>query len=118
MFASTIGRVLAVDDDLLMRELLTSYLERAGYSVTTASSGEQALSIARGELFDAIILDVNMPGMSGVALANALRGHPATRDSKIAMHTSDTEGEVRTVGFGEFDAPLPSPSLNASFRPP
>jgi CheY-like chemotaxis protein len=102
-------RVLAVDDCDVTRELLTIYLEAAGHIVRTAESGEQALDVARGEHFDAVILDFNMGGMSGVEVGNALRADPATCSSMIAMHTSETEQSVRSSGFGDFDAFLPKP---------
>ena len=102
-------RVLAVDDCDVTRELLAGYLEAAGHIVRTAESGEQALDVARGEHFDAVILDVNMGGMSGVEVGNALRADPATSSSMIAMHTSESEESVRSSGFGDFDAFLPKP---------
>jgi len=60
------------------------------------------------ETFDAVILDVDMPGMDGLALGRALRGDPKTRSSMIAMHTSLEEADVRT-GFDGYDVFLPKP---------
>jgi CheY-like chemotaxis protein len=102
------GRVLAVDDSFVMRELVTASLEAAGYSVETVSSGDAALVAAMREAFDAVILDVDMPGMDGMAVGRALRRDPRTRSSMIAMHTSLEEADVRS-GFDGYNAFLRKP---------
>ena len=102
------GRVLAVDDSYVMRELVTLSLEAVGYSVEAVASGDAALVAAARENFDAFILDVDMPGMDGLAVGRALRRDPRTRSSMIAMHTSLDEADVRT-GFDGYDAFLPKP---------
>ena len=65
--------VLAVDDDRVMLESLSRGLRKAGYDVVEATSGEQALQLARQSMPDLAILDIRMPGMSGLELAQALR---------------------------------------------
>jgi CheY-like chemotaxis protein len=102
------GRVLAVDDSYVMRELVTLSLEAAGYSVEAVASGDAALVAAAREVFDAFILDVDMPGMDGLAVGRALRKDPRTRTSMIAMHTSLDEADVRT-GFDGYNAYLRKP---------
>jgi CheY-like chemotaxis protein len=102
------GRVLAVDDSTVMRELVTLSLEAAGYSVEAVASGDAALVAAAREEFDAFILDVDMPGMDGLAVGRALREDPRTRSSMIAMHTSLDEADVRT-GFDGYNAYLRKP---------
>jgi CheY-like chemotaxis protein len=102
------GRVLAVDDSIVMRELVTASLEAAGYSVEAVGSGAAALVAASREAFDAVILDVDMPGMDGMAVGRALRRDPRTRSSVIAMHTSLEEAAVRS-GFDGYNAFLPKP---------
>jgi CheY-like chemotaxis protein len=102
------GRVLAVDDSPVMRVLVTASLEALGYSVEAVDSGYAALEASRLESFDAVILDVDMPGMDGLAVGRALRGDPKTCSSMIAMHTSLEEAVVRT-GFDEYDVFLPKP---------
>ena len=102
------GRVLAVDDSTVMRELVTLSLEAAGYSVEAVASGDAALVAAAREVFDAFILDVDMPGMDGLAVGRALRNDPRTRSSMIAMHTSLDEADVRT-GFDGYNAYLRKP---------
>ena len=102
------GRVLAVDDSSVIREVLTASLEAAGYSVEAVDSGHAALVAARQERFDAVILDVDMPGIDGLAVGRALRGDPRTCRSVIAMHTSLDEAAVRS-GFDDYDVFLPKP---------
>jgi CheY-like chemotaxis protein len=91
-----------------MRELVTLSLEAAGYSVEAVASGDAALVAAAREEFDAFILDVDMPGMDGLAVGRALRKDPRTRSSMIAMHTSLDEADVRT-GFDGYNAYLRKP---------
>ncbi len=102
------GRVLAVDDSPEMRLLVTASLEALGYSVEAVDSGYAALEASRLESFDAVILDVDMPGIDGLEVGRALRGDPRTSSSMIAMHTSLEEAFVRT-GFDEYDVFLPKP---------
>lgn len=102
------GRVLAVDDSVVMRELVTAALEAVGYSVEAVASGAAALVAAAREAFDAVILDVDMPGMDGMAVGRALRGDPNTRTAMIAMHTSLAEADVRS-GFDGYNAYLRKP---------
>ena len=63
------GRVLVVDDDLLVRETLVEQLETQGFQVAAAADGTQALLLLeRGTHFDALVSDLTMPGMDGIAL--------------------------------------------------
>jgi CheY-like chemotaxis protein len=106
--AQSRGRVLTVDDSPVMRVLVTASLEALGYSVEAVDSGHAALAVAEREDFDAVILDVDMPGIDGLAVGRALRSNPKTSTSMIAMHTSVEEALVRT-GFDEYDIFLPKP---------
>ena len=68
------SRILVIDDDDLMRDLLSTLLEVRGYRVTVAPSGESALDMLRGnDLPDAILTDMQMPGLESEALTAALR---------------------------------------------
>ncbi len=74
------GRVLVVDDDEQVRRLTERMLRHAGYDVTAAASGPDALIAARETSFDILLTDMVMPGMSGRDLARELgREHPETR---------------------------------------
>lgn len=100
------GHVLAVDDCATMREILRAALESAGCSVHLVDSGWAALEAAGQDCYDAIILDVEMPGLDGLAVGRALRQDPRTAKAMIAIHTSVEEAAVRQ-GFSQYDLYLP-----------
>jgi DNA-binding response OmpR family regulator len=66
-------RILLVEDDPTLRQALTFNLTREGYEVTTAGDGESALEAARNQRLDLILLDVMLPGMSGMEVLRVLR---------------------------------------------
>jgi len=70
-------RILIVEDDRTLRQALTFNLEREGYAVRSAVDGQQALDWARNDQFDLMLLDVMLPGMSGIEVLRVLRseGH-------------------------------------------
>jgi CheY-like chemotaxis protein/anti-sigma regulatory factor (Ser/Thr protein kinase) len=87
--------VLVVDDDRVTRHLLQSVLEKAGYAVTTAGDGDEALEQARRTGVDApdlILLDVWMPGMSGLDVLTRLR--EGGREPRVVVMTSDDTPET------------------------
>ncbi len=99
--------VLVVDDDRRLRDLLKKYLTGNGYRVTTAEDGQDAREKLRGLAFDAIVLDVMMPGETGVELARSLR---QTSDVPILMLTAMGEAEDRIAGLESgADDYLPKP---------
>jgi CheY-like chemotaxis protein len=65
--------VLVVEDDAVTARALSDYLEADGYSVRTAGDGPTALALAAADPPDAALIDVNLPGMDGYAVARALR---------------------------------------------
>ncbi len=91
-------RILAVDDSPLMREMVQVSLSGAGFSVTLASDGEQALSVARAEAFDLVLSDVHMPRMDGIALIRALRAESAYRHTPILMLTTESSDDKKREG--------------------
>jgi CheY-like chemotaxis protein len=103
------GRVLAVDDCAAMREIMCASLESLGYSVQAVDSGRAALEAATNSAFDAFILDVEMPGLDGMAVGRALRSDPKTASAVIAIHSSVDEAAVRQ-GFSQYDAFVPKDS--------
>ena len=66
-------RVLVVDDDPEIPELLGSYLESRGYAVRTCSSGDEAVAVLRESEFDLLVSDINMSGMNGFELLRVTR---------------------------------------------
>jgi two-component system chemotaxis response regulator CheY len=65
-------RVLAIDDDRLARDVYRTLLEAAGFEVVSASEGNEGLNLFRKSKFDCVILDIFMPGMSGLDLIEEL----------------------------------------------
>ncbi|MCU1364992.1 MAG: CheA signal transduction histidine kinase [Ilumatobacteraceae bacterium] len=82
------GNVLIVDDALTVRELERSILERAGYQVTTASDGLEALARLAEISVDLVLSDVEMPRMDGIGLTVAIRAHPTLANLPILLLTS------------------------------
>src|SRR5207248_6301209 len=68
--------LLVVDDDLRLRELLRRYLSDSGFRVTGAADAAEARAQLASFAFDLVVLDVMMPGESGLALTRSLRGDP------------------------------------------
>ena len=100
------GRVLAVDDCAVALATLSASLELLGYSVLAVGSGHAALQALDQDDFDAVVLDVEMPGMDGMAVGRALRQQPRLAHLKIAMHTGLDESAVR-AGFSQYDSFVP-----------
>lgn len=88
--------VLVVDDDHKIRDLLARYLFEQGFRVTTAQDTASARSAMRGLSFDIILLDVMMPGESGLDLARELK---ATTRVPICMLTARSEADQRIEGL-------------------
>lgn len=103
-------KLLFVDDSAFFRNMLLPVLKAAGYDVTTASSGTDALEIIEREAapFDAIVSDIEMPGMSGFELAETLRKHARFADVPIIALSSHSSAAVvergRKSGFHNFVA--------------
>jgi CheY-like chemotaxis protein len=93
------GRILVVDDEDVMRELIGSMLETEGYSVTTAAGGAQALEAIRSSRPDLVLLDLNMPGVSGWDVIKRLVDDPQP-PPVVAMSGMrvDEPPELRRIG--------------------
>ena len=76
------SRILVVDDEPELRRALRATLSALGFVVADAENGEVALEMLRAERFDLILLDINMPGMSGLEICRAIR---ARSDASIVM---------------------------------
>lgn len=112
-------RVLVVDDEVDNLDLLAHLLRSAGYEVSTAPTGREALDLARRLDPDLILLDVRMPGMDGFEVCSALKSEEATRDIPViflSAHHSDEASIVRGLELGAQDfvpKPLRKPELLA-----
>ncbi len=90
------GAVLVVDDDVLVSDVVGRYLGRAGYQVTVAGDGEQALRAAQANPPDLVVLDLMLPGMPGLEVCRRLR---AAGPVPVVMLTALGEEEDRIVGL-------------------
>jgi len=86
-------RLLVVEDEHKMAELLRQGLSEEGHTVTTASEGRHGLAIAESAEFDLIILDVMLPGLSGVEIAQRLRAK-GNRTPILMLTARDTPADV------------------------
>jgi two-component system chemotaxis sensor kinase CheA len=90
--------LLVVDDSLTTRMLVRSILESAGFDVDVATSGEEALDMARLRRYAIFLVDVEMPGMDGFAFVDHTRADPALRHTPAILVTSRTSPEDRRRG--------------------
>lgn len=83
--------ILIVDDTDIILELLQLQLENESYKITTASSGKEALDILNTNGFDLILLDIEMPEMSGIDLLKLIRSNENTCNIPIFMLTAQND---------------------------
>jgi two-component system OmpR family response regulator/two-component system alkaline phosphatase synthesis response regulator PhoP len=93
------GRVLVVEDDPHIHELVLLHLGLEGLSTASATDGTEGLHKARTEPFDLIILDVMLPGLDGVTVCRAIRREPHLRDVPILMLTARREESDKVNGL-------------------
>jgi two-component system alkaline phosphatase synthesis response regulator PhoP/two-component system response regulator VicR len=84
-------KILAVDDERHIVRLIQVNLERAGYQVSTAFDGNEALKKVEADKPDLIVLDVMMPRMDGFEVLKRLQANPETREIPIVMLTAKAQ---------------------------
>jgi len=89
----TSARILIVDDELILRESLSAWLERDGYNMDTAASGEEALEKVKDTRFDILLVDIKMEGMSGLDLLR----HMTENDPDVAVVMITAYGSITTA---------------------
>lgn len=99
MTRSETRKILAVDDEQDVLELLSYNLSRDGFEVTTATDGEEALKKIRAKGFDLVLLDLMLPGMTGLEICRIIRNGPETKHLPIIMLTAKTEEVDRILGL-------------------
>lgn len=102
-------RVLVVDDDRDLCDLLSDFLADEGYDVTRAYGGREAIDAARDSAPDAVLLDLLMPDLSGIAVGRALRDAAGTRDVPIVIISGDRSALARSQVEISADAFLEKP---------
>lgn len=93
------GKILVVDDEILVRTMICDGLESAGYTVLQASSGEEALKVATAERPECILLDIMMPGLDGYDTCAALKLESETAPIPVILVSATTD--VRVIDRAE-----------------
>jgi len=95
----TAQTILIVDDNPVVVKLLEELLKRAGYNVMTVASGDEALDALADFIPDLVLLDVDMPGKSGLTICRAIKDDPRTRDIPVLFVTARSQREDIIGGF-------------------
>lgn len=96
-------RVLVIDDDKYMRDLLTRAFVRRGCAVIAAENGEEGLAAARAADFDVVICDVVMPGMDGLAVLEVLKRERPRIEVIMVTGSPGAETAARSAQLGAFE---------------
>lgn len=96
-------RVLVVDDEEPIRQLMRRFLEPEGYDVLTAENGELALQLCETQRIDLIILDLAMPGLSGVEVLKRVRQRYPSLPVIILTVNQDEVTALETFQLGAID---------------
>ncbi len=104
------AKILVVDDDPFNLKLALTVLERGGHEVLSAGDGAEGVEAARAHAPDLVLMDVQMPGMDGVAALRRLRAEPRTAALKVAALTAlAMKGDAERLLAEGFDAYLEKP---------
>ncbi|HSA78891.1 MAG TPA: response regulator, partial [Nitrospirota bacterium] len=95
--------ILLIDDDDSLRRVMEFNLTEAGYKVQTASSGEEGLALFARSLFDAVITDITMPGMSGMEVLAKIRERDDGLPVIVITAYGTIESAVEAMKQGAFD---------------
>jgi len=99
-------KVLVVDDNELNRDMLSRRLKSRGFAVLTADDGPQCLEMVKAQRFDLILLDIMMPGMSGIDVLKVIRQRYSVAELPIIMATAKDQGtdvvEALTLGANDY----------------
>ena len=109
-------RVLVVDDHSTNLRLIGGVLESQGFSHHTAENGQTALQMLEEQAFDLVLLDIQMPGLSGTEVAKRIRANPKTSSLKLiavtALAMPGDRDEILKAGFDGYVAkPFKIPEL-------
>lgn len=96
---ATMTRIFVVEDDHDIADLVAHYVQKAGWQAQQFHSGAEALAAIRSDAPDAVVLDVMLPGMDGLALCRALRADSATAQVPVIMLTAKGDETDRIVGL-------------------
>ena len=96
-------KILVVDDDIQIRNLLHEFLTGKGYEVILASNGEEAAELAKIEYPDVILLDIKMPGVDGIEVCRRLKAEAKTQFIPVIMITGYVDNKMVALELGADD---------------
>lgn len=111
-------RILLVEDEPIVRKSLGRQLKHLGLEVVAVGSGPEAMAAADSQIFDAVLSDLSMPGMDGVALAGRLReGHPALPIIIMSGNVpEDLQPQLLALNLGRLDKPFGEGELRVALE--
>jgi CheY-like chemotaxis protein len=112
-------KILIIEDNPLNLELVTDLLEVNGFLVTSASTAEEGLRLARAQSPDLVLMDFSLPGMDGLSATKYLKADPTTRDLKVVGLSAnamkgDEEAALRAGCDGYLTKPINSRTFTAT----
>ena len=112
------GRILVIDDEPQIRRIMRTTLTGAGYEVDDAKTGEEGLAKMRKFRPDLVLLDINMPGMGGLAACRSIRADPNVAIIMLTVHNTEKDKvEALDAGADDFvTKPFSTPELLARIR--
>ena len=113
-------RILVAEDSRTNQRLAARLLERQGHAVTIVNNGKEALEAIRRELFDLVLMDVEMPVMDGLAATRAIRSYESRRGTRlpiVAVTTRDNQRDCLAAGMdAHLNKPLRLDRLNRTLQ--
>ncbi|MDO8721350.1 MAG: response regulator [Syntrophales bacterium] len=108
------SKVLVIDDHLKTLDLINAFLEHHGYDVSVTSSGVEALELMKANHYDALVLDLMMPGMSGFEVLDEMKRHPWGEKTPVIVYTAKDVSSEEQARLGERIAALVSKGDSSS----
>ncbi len=113
-------RILVAEDSRTNQQLAVRLLERQGHDVTIVNNGKEAVEAIRRELFDLVLMDVEMPIMDGLAATRAIRSYESRRGTRlpiVAVTTRDNHRDCLAAGMdAHLNKPLRLDRLNRTLQ--
>lgn len=107
-------RILVVEDEPVIRELVSSLLSEGGVEVECASNGAEGLKLAKSKRFDLILLDVVLPGMDGITVCRLIKADPKTASVPLHMLTGKArKADIETAERAGADGYIAKPFRGA-----
>ena len=97
------GKVLVIDDDVVVRGVLTDILQDEGYRVRMAASGQEGLACMKGDMFDVALVDIMLPDSNGLEVLRNLREMDEDLKAVIITGYPSLESATQAVRLGAFD---------------